>query len=225
LDNKEKTYEEICKFVSKKPRRTINQIVTHIVHVKKLCAKQTAQNRVGDLIGNRLVDNRQGGPKGFHSIYINDENQFIQIDKELTDIENSMIMMDQPMDKIRKLRFHEFFIGSKEFSDMRDHFEMPYRNAFNFMLLVLLVKVDEKIHSENVMKILYRKIFELMIKLHLQTFYMVNTGDVFRSLIHELERVKGSSGLEAYAKKYDINIKIGSNLITKIKNFEKRFLD
>lgn len=77
---KEEIYDEICKFVTAKPRRTINQVVEHIYNPnnQNMCAKQTAEDRVRELIGNRLIDN-QSREGGFHSLQINDKNEFVNL--------------------------------------------------------------------------------------------------------------------------------------------------
>lgn len=79
----EEIHDEICKFVAEKPGQNINQVVKHVYKGKNMCAKQTAENRVRELIGNRLIDERRGSPKGFHSLHVNDNDKFNYLSKQV----------------------------------------------------------------------------------------------------------------------------------------------
>ena len=223
---REEIHDEICKFVTDHPGRNINQVVEHIYKPenKNMCAKQTAENRVRELIGTRLVDN-QKRDGAFHSLYINDENPFNLVDKELTEIEVSIGMMSKSMEKIRQLHFHELYLGRQVYMDLRNHFEAPYRFSFNKIFLYLYDWITTRIHSDDELKILYRRILELMIRVDQQTFIKEEIKDDLSPLVHRLEELRNLSNVKAFAKTNSINTKVANNIIATINNFQKRFLD
>jgi hypothetical protein len=73
--------------VTAKPGRTINQVVEHIYNPnnKNMCAKQTAEDRVRELIGNRLIDN-QSRERGFHSLHMNNKNEYNLLEKKVSEL-------------------------------------------------------------------------------------------------------------------------------------------
>jgi hypothetical protein len=177
-----------------------------------------------DLIPEGVVIDQKAG-NSFHILVLNDDNIFNDIDKEVSEIENIIDIMDEPTRKMRQLYPHEFYIASQEFRYLRVHFEFPYRYAFSIMLQVLLQRTSTMVHSENSSQILYTRIVKLMIKLSQQIFDMKDSTDILDSFMSNLEKLESSSSVGGYAKKYGINIKLRNNLRTTIENFKKRFLN
>lgn len=100
---KEDIYDEICKFVTARPGRTINQVVEHIYNPnnKNMCAKQTAEDRVRELIGNRLIDN-QSREGGFHSLHINDKNEYNLLEKRISQLYQMAEELDAQVKEIKQ---------------------------------------------------------------------------------------------------------------------------
>ena len=112
VSTKEEIYDEICKFVTAKPGRTINQVVEHIYkpNNKNMCAKQTAEDRVRELIGNRLVDN-QSREGGFHSLHINHENEYNLLEIRISHLHE---MADELDSKIKAIKLSPDYLSLRD---------------------------------------------------------------------------------------------------------------
>jgi hypothetical protein len=162
------------------------------------------------------------------NLYFNHRKEFNLINSSLTEIEDLIIMMEKPMDDMRKLRGVEFYLGRKEFFELRNHLEFPYRHSFEKILLQFLIRINNKIHSQDELQFLYTRIYQLMKRLNEQTFDMADLAtekEILESQAHLLEKLSGLSSVQTYAKEYSINIKVGENLVKGIRNFEERFLN
>ena len=160
------------------------------------------------------------------NLYFNHKKEFNFINRSLTEIEDLIIMMEKPMEDMRKLRGVEFYLGRNEFHELRKHFEFPYRHSFEKILIQSLIRINKKIHAQDELEFLYTRIYELMKRLNEQTF---DTSDlatekkILESQIHLLEKLSRLSSVQTYAKEYSIDINVGENLVKGIKNFEERF--
>ena len=116
----------ICKFVTAKPGRTINQVVEHIYkpNNKNMCAKQTAEDRVRELIGNRLVDN-QSREGGFHSLHINHENEYNLLEIRISHLHE----MADEYSKIKAIKL------SPDYFSLRDKSVAQF-SKLSFMLVI-----------------------------------------------------------------------------------------
>ncbi len=148
--------------MSKKPGRTINEIVIHLVKKKKMCgAKQTAENRVRELIDKgRLFDERKGkDPNAFHRLYVNDKNSYIDLEakiKRLSQFTNALTTIVSG--------------GLKKLNEIEDRsFDYEYMNTIHICQLSLYSRIsyvadaiDGYIKSDGDRKDLNLKLVEVM---------------------------------------------------------------
>ena len=163
--------EKILAFVKNHPNCSKTDVTNHM---DKNGASQMTTNKILKMLikDKKIISQRDKSNSQLHHLFINPRNTFNKVNKELSELENSIDIMSEPMYKMGIQRLHEMYLGTQTFWDLRDHFEFPYRNSFCTIFLYILNYINSKIHSDEDLQILYRRVFELMIKLHRQTFVM-----------------------------------------------------
>ena len=175
---KEEIYDEICKFVTSKPGRTINQVVEHIYNPKNknMCAKQTAEDRVRELIGNRLIDN-QSREGGFHSLHINDKDEF-------NDLVDRIEKMSNRIKKVTELvKSHkDLLMSSTKLVSYLHIIEL----IFNNFIVQLAFKINWKIKSTSNHAALNARLIDLLYVLG-ELSMVVTPPEIVKSIMADLD--------------------------------------
>ena len=208
---KEEIHDEICKFLTEKPGRTINQVVEYIYNPnnKNMCAKQTAEDRVRELIGNRLIDN-QSREGGFHSLHINDKNEYNLLEKRISEL----YQMAEKLDA----RIKEFNL-SPEYLSMRNKSRGQYSKftlhvnniiqgtqLFRYNMMAEVANdIQEKIKSNDSREALYLqlgRVLALMSKSQAPLMQMTMEG--YTATLREKDSRKSNkeltSGLNSFVR-------------------------
>ena len=180
---KEEIHDEICKFVTAKPGRTINQVVEYIYNPnnKNMCAKQTAEDRVRELIGNRLIDN-QSREGGFHSLHINDENEYYLLEKRISELYQMAEELDEQVKMIKK---SPEYLSMKNKVRQFSKFNLLVSNLIHTTQMIryskmaqLANEIEKKIKSNEEREMLFLqlvRVFALTSKSNLSTMLLVVT--------------------------------------------------
>jgi hypothetical protein len=203
-------YNTILKYIRDNKKATKAETIRHM-DKEHLSSTVTTHKDIQNLIREKKVNVLKDKPNSqMHHLVINDKNEFIRIDKELSEIESIINVMSAPVQNI-----FEDDIG----------FPIPYKQAVEAMLQVLLVRTNRLIHSKEDSQILYTKITELLLKLILQ-FWNINDSKTFHPGSFKLDLNLMKKGLlRPKSQKSAVSAELLSNLIEKIENFEKQFLD
>ena len=180
-----------------KPGRTINQVVEHIYNPKNknMCAKQTAEDRVRELIGSRLIDNqpREGG---FHSLHMNDEDEYNLLEKRISELYQMAEELDQLVKTInRSPDYLSMIKKARQFSK----FNLLLSNLIHTTQMIryskmaqLANEIQEKIKSNEERETLYLqlvRVFTLTSRSNLSTMLLVVT-EAFVATVDEINSDK-----------------------------------
>lgn len=155
-----------------------------------------------------------------HHLIINEKNVFNQIYLEVSEIEEIMGAMYQ---SVHKIWHPPYGTHDSALFDVYIDFALAYRDTINMMLEVLLMKIDNAVHSDSDSQLLFIKIVKLMLELFLTLHQTTKLREFLNAKLSKLNLVKRQLS-EIYADKNIINLKILDNLIKKGENFEKQFL-
>lgn len=106
-----------------------------------------------------------------------------------------------------------------------ENFLFPYSESIDIMLRILSIQINDKIHSDKDLQILYRKIIRLMSKVGI---FPYDTKRLIQRLdinILGLRNLKNNFTSEGIYKYPDVDISLKNDLITKIEYFKKEFLN
>ena len=92
----------------------------------------------------------------------------------------------------------------------------------DIMFHVLSIHIDEKIHSDKDLQILYAKIIKLMRKVSKQ--FPRNAKFTLDGIIDYLGEFTSKKDIKAYAQKHTININLINDVILTVENFKNEFL-
>lgn len=202
-------HDKIMKFVRQYPKRTKAQVMRFMKDND--VSEPTTFKDITYLVGKaRLLVLKDKPNSQTHYLIVNEDNEFNQIDKELSEIESIINVMRKPV--------QDYFKNRSEFEI---DFPVPYKEAVEAMLQVLLVSTNKLIHSKDDAQMLYTKITELLLKLSMQ-FWNSYTGTLNPNIKKDLNTMKGGLS-NPNSPKSVVIVELLSNLIEKIENFEKLF--
>jgi hypothetical protein len=228
---------EIIKFIKQNPGRTTNQVVKYMD--KNGSSKITTLKKIDDLIEGKRIKDKLDKPNGFHKLFYDDNNDFDAINSQLTKIEKTIYVMDKPLKKIQRLledqqkellrltneevplEKRRKFV-SEELYSLQIDYQFTYLHMIDIMFHVLSIQIDEKIHSDKDLQILYTKIIKLMRKVSKQ--FPRNVKFTLDGIIAYLGEFTSKKDIKAYAQKHTININLISDVVDTVENFKNEFL-
>jgi hypothetical protein len=228
---------EIIKFIKQNPGRTTNQVVKYMD--KNGSSKITTLKKIDDLIEGKRIKDKLDKPNGFHKLFYDDNNDFDAINSQLTKIEKTIYVMDKPLKKIQRLledqqkellrltnekvplEKRRKFV-SEELYSLQIDYQFTYLHMIDIMFHVLSIQIDEKIHSDKDLQILYTKIIKLMRKVSKQ--FPRNAKFTLDGIIAYLGEFTSKKDIKAYAQKHTININLISDVVHTVENFKNEFL-
>lgn len=228
---------EIIKFIKQNPGRTTNQVVKYMD--KNGSSKITTLKKIDELIEGKRIKDILDKPNGFHKLFYDDNNDFDAINSQLTKIEKTINVMDQPLRKIQRLledqqkellrltneevplEKRRKFV-SEELYSLQIDYQFTYLHMIDIMFHVLSIHIDEKIHSDKDLQILYAKIIKLMRKVSKQ--FPRNAKFTLDGIIDYLGEFTSKKDIKAYAQKHTININLISDVVRTVENFKNEFL-
>jgi hypothetical protein len=226
-DNKIKgRVDRVRNYVKKHPGTTKTKIVDYMEE-KGDSSRVATLKIINDLIFEEIIKVVRDRPKGrIPYLFINDNNEFNLIDKEISEIEALIDGMYEPMRKIFDYKSVQYGLKHEVDPGLGSHFEYPYREAVTMMLQLLLVRIDNKINSKDRAYSLYARIIKLMQKLTLQFYDFNKPTDFLRSMTRDLRILRQGVSHREYdgPKMKIVDTKTMSRLISKIESFQKTFL-
>lgn len=225
---------EIIKFIKQNPGSTTNQVVKHM-----RSSKNTTLKKINDLIEGKRVRVEHDKPNGFHKLFYDDNNDFDLINNQLTKIEKTIDVMDKPLRKIQRLLEdqqkellrltnekvplkHRRQFVSEELYGLQIDYQFTYLHMIDIMFHVLSLHIDERIHSDKDLQILYTRILKLMRKVSKQ--FPRNAKFTLDGIINYLGEFTSRKDIKVYAQKHNININLISDVIDTVENFKNEFL-
>lgn len=183
----------------------------------------TTHGIIKDLIKNELVIKKPDKNNSqIHHLYINDENEFNRINKELSEIENII-------DEVHAhISITSSFIDNAQVAPppypgiadfLREHMYI-YKPPIKTMLQFLLVRTNNNIHSEKDKQVLHARIIESVVNVDHEHLY----SDWTKTLDND------EHGLKTFLLSKDNRFlnpdhyMLADDLIKKIENFKKEFL-
>lgn len=183
-----------------------------------------------------------------HHLVINQDNEFNKIYNSLSEIENIIDIMDGPVKKIERLLEHQRKTIQNEWKEIRglkgsereirkkqikklvsneltdlELYKFNYVQIIETMLHILTIQIDDKIHSDKDLQILYTKVIKLIRKIS-QVKPDFHTMELINHLINNMSETRSNEDVRLYAEKHEINLKVANNLIASVENFKKQFL-
>lgn len=225
---------EIIKFIKQNPGCTTNQVVNHMGS-----SKNTTLKKINDLIEGKRVRDEHDKPNGFHKLFYDDNNDFDLINNQLTKIEKIVDIMDKPLKKIQRLledqqkellrltdqkvppEQRRKFV-SEELYSLQIDYQFTYMHMIDIMFHVLSLHIDERIHSDKDLQILYSKIIKLMRKVSKQ--FPRNAKVTLDGIINYLGEFTSKKDIRVYAQKHNIDINLINDVIDTVENFQNEFL-
>ena len=131
--------------------------------------------------------------------------------KELSRLTNEKV----PLERRRK------FV-SEELYSLQIDYQFTYLHMIDIMFHVLSLRIDERIHSDKDLQILYAKIIKLMRKVSKQ--FPRNAKFTLDGIIDYLGEFTSKKDIRIYAQKHNININLISDVIHTVENFKNEFL-
>jgi len=228
---------KIIKFIKENPGSTTNQVVKYMD--KNGSSKTTTLNKINDLIEGKRIRDEHDKPNGFHKLFYDDNNDFDLINKQLTKIEKIVDTMDKPLKKIQRLledqqkellRLTEEKVPieqrrkfvSEELYSLQIDYQYTYLHIIDIMFHVLSLHIDERIHSDRDLQILYTKIIKLMRKVSKQ--FPRNAKGTLDGIINFISEFTSKKDIRLYAQKHNININLINDVIDTVENFKNEFL-
>jgi hypothetical protein len=228
---------KILKFIKQNPGSTTNQVVKYMD--KNGSSKITTLKKIDDLIDGKRLRDEHDKPNGFHKLFYDDNNDFDLINNQLTKIEKTVDVMDKPLRKIQRLledqqkelsrltnekvpleRRRKFV--SEELYSLQIDYQFTYLHMIDIMFHVLSLRIDERIHSDKDLQILYAKIIKLMRKVSKQ--FPRNAKFTLDGIIDYLGEFTSKKDIRIYAQKHNININLINDVIHTVENFKNEFL-
>jgi hypothetical protein len=209
LEQNEARRHKILGYVKEHPGTTKNDVIKYMD--EKGSSIMTTHGLIADLISDKILTVKKDKPNSnTHHLFINDENSFNKIDKELSEIERCINLADDFMydEKYKKE-------NSRSYMKFFSKFWTLHLNYNHMMLQELLFRANKIIHSENYSKLLTKRIVELMIRLDRQNLDFPSSAELDEGL-HTL-----TNFYSVYDVKKDFaNTILVDSLKTKIENFK-----
>ena len=236
----EENKEKIRNFIIKKDGKvTKNNVVDYMEKEgEDGSSRVTTLKMIDDLESAGIIEVLRGKRQGqSHYLRINTKNEYNRISEELSKIEKIVDVMQDPVDRILKLRGEEDDTNYNlpEFRILRNlDFVQEYYNSMDNMLDVLLCHTTIKVHSEKEAWSLYTRIIKLKAKVneHIRMFFkdgfgwlLLNYKSNLDNTLHELKGFHLTQADFDFAKECGIKINLVGDLIEKIETFKKEFLE
>jgi hypothetical protein len=228
---------EIIKFIKENPGSTTNEVVKYMD--KNGSKKNTTLKKINHLIEGKRIRDEHDKPNGFHKLFYEDNNDFDLINTQLTKIEKIVDIMDKPLKKIQRLledqqkellrltdekvpieQRRKFL--SEELYGLQIDYQYTYLHMIDIMFHVLSLHIDERIHSDRDLQILYTKIIKLMRKVSKQ--FPRNAKGTLDGIINFICEFTSKKDIRVYAQKHNININLINDVIDTVENFKNEFL-
>jgi hypothetical protein len=228
---------EIIKFIKENPGSSTNQVVKYMD--KNGSSKITTIKKINDLIEGKRIRDEHDKPNGFHKLFYDDNNDFDLINEQLTKIEKIVDIMDKPLKKIQRLvedQKKELLrlttekvpveqrrkVVSEALYSLQIDYQFTYLHMIDIMFHVLSLHIDERIHSDKDLQILYTKIIKLMRKVSKQ--FPRNAKGTLDGIIDFIGELTSKKDIRLYAQKHNINIDLINDVIDTVENFKNEFL-
>jgi hypothetical protein len=228
---------DIIKFIKENPGSSTNQVVKYMD--KNGSSKITTIKKINDLIEGKRLRDEHDKPNGFHKLFYDDNNDFDLINEQLTKIERIVDVMDKPLKKIQRLvedQKKELLrlttkkvpveqrrkVISEELYSLQIDYQFTYLHMIDIMFHVLSLHIDERIHSDKDLQILYTKIIKLMRKVSKQ--FPRNAKGTLDGIIDFIGEFTSKKDIRHYAQKHNINIDLINDVIDTVENFKNEFL-
>jgi len=228
---------DIIKFIKENPGSSTNQVVKYMD--KNGSSKITTIKKINDLIEGKRLRDEHDKPNGFHKLFYDDNNDYDLINEQLTKIEKIVDIMDKPLKKIQRLvedQKKELLrlttdkvpveqrrkVVSEELYSLQIDYQFTYLHMIDIMFHVLSIHIDERIHSDKDLQILYTKIIKLMRKVSKQ--FPRNAKGTLDGIINFIGEVTSKKDIRLYAQKHNINIDLINDVIDTVENFKNEFL-
>ena len=228
---------EIIKFIKQNPGSSTNQVVKFMD--KNGSSKITTIKKINDLIEGKRIRDEHDKPNGFHKLFYDDNNDYDLINNQLTKIEKIIDIMDKPLKKIQRLvedQQKELLrltdekvpveqkrkVVSEELYSLQIDYQFTYLHMIDIMFHVISLHIDERIHSDKDLQILYTKIIKLMRKVSKQ--FPRNAKGTLDGIIDFIGEFISKKDIRLYAQKHNININLINNVIDTVENFKSEFL-
>ena len=228
---------EIIKFIKQNPGSTTNQVVKYMG--RNGSSKNSTLKKINDLIEGKRIRDEHVKLNRFHKLFYNDNNDFDLINNQLTKIEKIIDVMDKPLRKIQRLiedqqrellrltdekvslKQRRKFI-SEELYGLQIDYQFTYLHMIDIMFHVLSLRIDERIHTDMDLQILYTKMIRLMRKVSKQ--FPRNAKFTLDGIISYLSEFTSKKDIKVYAQKHNININLINEVIDTVENFKNEYL-
>jgi hypothetical protein len=218
--------ETVRTYVIRHPGTTKTKIADYMEE-RGDSSRVTTLKIIDDLVFEEIIKVVRDRPKSrIHYLFINDQNEFNLMDREISEIETIIDGMNESMRKIFHYKSVQYGLKHEVDPGLGSHFEYPYREAVTMMLQLLLVRIDNKVDSVERANFLYARITKLIQKLTLQFYDFNKPTDFLRSMTRDLRMLRQEVSSKQYnkSKKKIVDTKMVTRLISKIEHFQKTFL-
>jgi hypothetical protein len=176
-----------------------------------MCAKQTAEDRVRELIGNRLIDN-QSREGGFHSLHMNDNNEYNLLEKRISELYQMAENLDT---KIKEFNLSPEYLSMKnknrgQYSKFTLHVSNIIQGTqlFSYNMMADIAKeIQEKIKSNDSREALYLQLGRVLAMMSKsQTPMMGMTLEGYTATLREKDSRKSNkeltTGLNSFVRRW-----------------------
>jgi hypothetical protein len=219
LDHIEREIRNYILQNQKRSRLTENQVVLAMAE-KGICSRMTCLKKIGELKQRDIIEDIKAKQNNFSCLVIKNENDFILISKQLTEIESLIKVMSEPVRKLVELmaRSNPSALLSNDVN-----FLYPYIETVLTMLEVLLLKTDQVIESKTDCQNLHIRIIDLITKLTFQVYNLDNAKNLLIITRDGLSAVRDDLA-DTGTKNGVISFGMVDRVIKMTDNFESAFL-
>lgn len=193
--------KKILRYVELNPGTTINKLTNYLTK-EMILSYVPARNKIIELIDEGIIEDGKKG-NSFHRLFISDKSDFVKIDKQLTEIESFLDVMNKSIRNIFSKPSTDLDLNRSIVLKVR----WLYEDYLLYMIRILLEVTTERIESEKHSQILHNKIVGLISKLD----HDLIKSDRRPKINHEAHFIKTT--LEDYLKKNSTYKKSLNNLL------------
>jgi hypothetical protein len=225
----------ILEFVKERQRADKNTNKTTVIKYLKekgLSSRETTLDLINDLIREGKLNKKEINSQ-VHFLTLNQDNEFIKIYNYLSEIENVLDEIKDPVDRIcmysmgepepDPTKSEEWYQEKSEFfGELRQACLEPIQKLLDFLLILS----NRVIQSEKDSQIVTGIIVDLYLKI-MEVFYYQNVFDNINSYlendISSLDSLLKDTRFHKYVNKSEISLDLINNFLGKIKEFSKQF--
>jgi hypothetical protein len=226
----------ILEFVKERQRANKNTNKTTVIKYLKekgLSSRETSLDLINDLIREGKLNKKEINSQ-VHFLTLNQDNEFIKIYNYLSEIENVLDEIRDPVEYICQYsmgepdpdptKSEEWYQEKADFfGELRRACLMPIQRLLDFLFILS----NRVIQSEKDSQIITGIIVDLYLKL-MEVFYFKNVFDSINSYLEEdisyLDSLLKDARFHKYTNETEISIDLVNNFLGKIKEFSKQFL-